>query len=205
MRFRFLLIVALLVMTATAEAQLFGPRQIGRNSRGASVADPSTAGTVSADRRFVRGARAADDFVGADKTEAAAFVGNTTATNDGAVTSSVTGLREQPPVRVNRPLRAPRTGLHLPKLRVAFSIPPRSSAASSPAQPGADGGSPQHFSTALQEFVQQQGIQISYIPTERAAVLTGIVPTEHDRQIAELLANFEPGLESVTNNLQVAQ
>lgn len=202
---RYLLVVALLATAATADAQLFGPRQIGRNARGEGVANPATAGTVSGDRRFVRGARAANNFVGADKTEAAAFVGNTTATNDGAVTSSVTGLREQPPIRVNRPLRASQTGLHLPKLSVAFLIPPRVPVPNSQAEPEADDGSLEPVSTALRTFVQQRGIQISYFPTERDAVLTGSVLTEHDRQIAGILASFEPGLETVTNNLQVGR
>ena len=206
MHSRYLLVVVAMLATAgTAEAQLFGPRPIGRNSRDVSVADPARAGTVTANRRFVRGARAANDFVGADKTEAAVFVGNTVVTNDGAVTSSVTGLREQTPMRVNRPLRASQTGLHLPKLNVAFSIPLRLPTPDSQAEPGADSGSPQPVSTALRAFVKQRGIQISFFPTERDAVLAGIVPTEHDRQIAGILASFEPGLETVTNDLQVGR
>ncbi len=222
MRIRSLAITCLLLFsTASVEAQLFGPRNVGRNTRGARRTAPNAAGTVTEDRRFVRGSRTASDFVGTDKEAAAAFVGNTQAVNDGNVTSAVTGLREQPTMRVNRPLTVRRTGIYAPRVKIDFEVPtkvrsgptaadpttagsafPNSNTASRANVAGAD--LPQ-MSLALRQFVRRHSLQISPAPTERSVILSGTVPTEHDRRIAELLASFEPGLENVKNDLQVTQ
>lgn len=210
MTFRALLIGCLVVLSsASAHAQLFGPRSIGKNSRGRNLTAPDAVGTVTEDRRFVRGSRAAGDFVGADKGETSAFVGNTQAVNDGTVTSAVTGLREQTTVRVNRPLTVRRTGIYAPRITVGFEVPPRiysPSFSSEPAvaRPGevTPTASPV-VSSALQQMGDRLGFQVNPSPTERVATLTGTVPTAHDRRIAELLASFEPGLGSVKNDLRV--
>lgn len=222
MRMRSLVITCLLLFsTVSVEAQLFGPRDVGRNTRGASRTAPNAAGTVTQDRRFVRGSRTASDFVGTDKEAAAAFVGNTQAINDGNVTSAVTGLREQPTMRVNRPLTIPRTGLYAPRVKIDFEVPPRvdsgptvpDTTTQDPAPSNSNAANPPRvaaaelpqMSLALRQLVRRHGLQISPAPTERSVILSGTVPTEHDRRIAELLANFEPGLENVKNDLQVAQ
>lgn len=191
------------------EAQLFGPRSIGKNSRSRNLTAPDAVGTVTEDRRFVRGSRAADDFVGADKGEAAAFVGNSQAINDGTVTSSVTGLREQPTMRVNRPLTTRRTGIYAPRVTTDFVVPadvrprPDVSASNIPNENDFGVAEMPLVSIALLQIIRRHQLQVSPSATGRAVVLTGTVPTEHDRRIAELLASFEPGLESVTTDLQV--
>ena len=165
------------------------------------MTDTSTAGTVTEDRRFVRGMRSSDNFVGADRTEASVFVGSTQATNDGEVTTAVETLREQPTVRVNRDATAARRGMYRPRLRIAFA----------PQPPLRGDGSPkpqrsfETLSIPLRELSNERGVQISHVPMERAATLSGTVPTEHDRQIAELLVMFEPGVETVKNDLQVTE
>ncbi len=188
------LIIWSIVPADRASAQLFGPRSIGRNARGDQLTSMESAGTVGGSRRFVRGQRAANDFVGSDRDEAAAFIGNIQATNDGEVTDSVTGLREQPTVRVNRARVRKTTGLYAARLSPDFvtQLPGAGAAAQKPV-----------FSVALGMLSEQQGFQISLSPTQRSATLTGTVQTNHDRQIAEILVMFEPGLESVKNDLQV--
>lgn len=194
-------IVGLLVLIAScqsASAQLFGPRNVGRNARGNQVVDTATAGTVTANRRFVRGSRSSDNFVGADRTESRVFVGNTQATNDGDVTTSVETLREQPVARVNRSATASVRGMYRPRLTIAFG-----SSDGNPAGPG-DVNSVPPLSTSLTELSSEFGIHVSHVPRARTATLTGTVPTEHHRRIAELLVLFEPGVETVENDLQVA-
>ena len=153
-----------------------------------------SAGSIGGQRRFVRGQRALNDFVGADRGDAADFVGNIQSTNDGEVTDSVTGLREQPTVRVNRARVRKTTGLYAARLSPDFAtqLPGAGAAAQKPV-----------FSVALSMLSEQRGFQVSLSPTQRSAVLTGTVQTNHDRQIAELLVMFEPGLESVKNDLLV--
>ena len=191
----------LLALPHSCDAQLFGPRNVGRNARGNQLTDTATAGTVTEDRRFVRGTRSADNFVGADRQEATAFVGSSQTTNDGEVTTAVEGLREQPTVRVNRTATEPRRGMYRPRLRIGFSP-----------QPLVQGGTGQkdlhpfnRISQPLRELSAERRFQISYVPTERVATLAGTVATEHDRRIAELLVSFEPGVETVKNDLQVAK
>lgn len=196
-----LVVFVLVFASQSTTAQLFGPRTLGRNARGNQMTDTATAGTVTEDRRFVRGARSADNFVGADRTEASVFVGNTQATNNGEVSTAVETLREQPTINVNRNAREPRRGMYRARLRIAFSL-------QSPPQPGS-GTATQALppvvgiSQPLQELSAKLGFQISHVPTERVATLSGTVQTMHDRQIAELLAMFEPGVETVKNDLQV--
>jgi hypothetical protein len=192
----FVLIICMAVPAEQAKAQLFGPRSIGRNTRGQQMTALESAGSVDETRRFVRGQRAANNFVGSDRDEAAAFIGNVQATNDGEVTDSVTGLREQPTARVNRARVRKTTGLYAARLSPNFARQPQQSghAVVRPA-----------YSAALNSLSEQRGFQISLSPTRRSAILTGTVQSEHDRQIAELLVMFEPGLENVKNDLQVVR
>ena len=189
-----ILIIWSMVPADRAEAQLFGPRDIGRNARGQQLTGMESAGSVGANRRFVRGQRAVNDFVGSDRDDAAAFVGNIQSTNDGVVTDSVAGLREQATVRVNRARVRKTTGLYAARLSptIAMHLPGHGNFTERPA-----------ISVALSSLSEQRGFQISLSPTQRSVVLTGTVPTKHDRKIAELLVMFEPGLESVKNDLQV--
>lgn len=196
-----LTLLLLVVLSRSADAQLFGPRSVGRNARGNQLTDSSTAGTITEDRRFIRGSRSADNFVGADRQEATAFVGSAQTINDGEVTTAVEGLSELPTARVNRSATEPRRGMYRPRLRIGFSLQRQ-------VQEGTRQRALRSFITIsqpLQELSAERGFRISHAPTERVATLTGTVATEHDRQIAELLARFEPGVETVKNDLQLAK
>jgi hypothetical protein len=194
-----LLILILSTFVVPVQAQLFGSRDIGRNARGRNLKRPDSVGTVTEDRRFVRGSRAASDFVGSSLTDAAAFVGSTQARNDGVVPSSVTGLREQPTRRVNRPASAAVRGMYRPRMSIAFDVPRPLPVTAT------DNGllltDQPPVAPALAAMARQHNLQINLSATERTATVTGIVPTEHDRQIAEILLSFEPGLENVTNEI----
>lgn len=194
-----LAIVTVFASCRSTSAQLFGPRSLGRNARGDQMVDTATAGTVTEDRRFVRGSRSSDNFVGSDRTEASVFVGNTQATNDGDITTAVETLREQRTIQVNRNATASRRGMYRPRLRINFALQP-------PEENRAEGQRLNSFATlseSTQELSAERGFRVNHAPTERAAILSGTVPTEHDRQIAELLVMFEPGVETVKNDLQV--
>ena len=194
-------LLVLFVLSDSTSAQLFGPRRVGRNVRGNPAPSTSSVGTVTEDRRFVRGNRSANDFVGTDSTEARAFVGSTQATNDGNVTTAVESLREQPNVRVNRPATISRRGIYRPRLQIAFSVQPAEQPESLPQ----DHQAPfETLSGSVRELSREHSFRITHDPRERSATLTGTVPTEHDRQIAELLVLFEPGVETVENDLRVA-
>lgn len=187
-------------LAASANAQLFGPRQIGRNSRGQSLIDSANVGTTAGNRRFMRDARSASEFVGADP-DSGNFVGSTQSQNDGQAVSAVAGLREQPTLRVNRPRTVSNSGPYPARLQIDFAVPP----------PAVGTGdrirviSGVTLSTATQELLQDRRVQLSPAPTGRSVVLTGTVPSAHDRRIAELLVMFEPGVETVANDLQVAE
>ena len=185
--------LGLQLISAQASAQIFGPRNIGRNTNGATTL--SAAGQVEPNRRFVRGQRSAANFVGSDRNEAQAFVGSVQTVNDGNVTSTVAGLREQPTARVNR-RRVRRTGgLYAERLAPSFSVP-----APDPATPDPITS----FSPALMEISQQERIELSRSADGKMVTLKGTVSNDHERRIAELLVMFEPSAKSVKNDLQVA-
>tara|TARA_B100000676_G_C17905595_1_gene747103 strand:- start:248 stop:913 length:666 start_codon:yes stop_codon:yes gene_type:complete len=209
------IILCVTLWSPALEAQLFGPRSIGRNVRGQGlrtalpqVESTSATGSTSssgAEPRYLRSQRSTRDFVGNDSQETARFVGNTTANNDGNAGDSVSGLREQPVVRVNRVRIRRATGSYLPRLSVAFAVPGSPTIqqkATPPAQTNPTVGESVRLSP-LAKFVQQHKLGISPDPREHAVRLTGTVPTERDRRIAELLVLFEPGVESVANDLTV--
>ena len=199
MRFSQFILVTLAVLNCAdvANAQLFGPRNVGRNSR---QRPPSLLRAMSTGAEGglpdVR-ERPAGDFVGSDRRDAT-FVGSAQATTDGSVTLSVEGLREQIPPGINRPRVRRSSGIYPERLSVAFTYPAEGFGTISR---DADGNVPDH----LGRLAERRGFEVERRPHDRSTVVTGTVPTEHDRQIAALLASFEPGVESVTNEIQVEQ
>jgi len=185
------------VAPQTAEAQLFGKRTLGGSSlsRRASPGAPEDAGTLTGNERFIRGNRSRRAFVGSDTQDVKSFVGSEQATTTGNVTSTTTGLKPPPDrsATINKPLppRSP-TSLYYPRLEIRFDSPhpPRSR--------------PAAIARRLEEsdsFRQLGAIEVSVSgPT---ATLRGEVVSESDRQLAALLATFEPGIDRVQNDLTV--
>ncbi len=184
-------ICLLLLLSNSASAQLFGERTLGRNLSRRQPASMNTAGTVDSSRRFVRGQRRSSDFVGANKPGTQSFVGREQASPGGPVTSSVTGLREQRVRSVNQPRRVSRNGRYPERLSISFDTP------------AAKRTSPTALSTNLQSIIEQRGIQIEVSAATHSAILRGVVSSAHDREIAELIVLFEPGIEKVVNELKI--
>lgn len=198
MQIRQFILITLTVFTSAdiADAQLFGPRDVGRNSR---RAPPSLLRTMSTGAEGalpnVR-ARTAGEFVGSDRGDST-FVGSAQATTDGRVTLTVDGLRERNPPGINRPRVRQSSGIYPERLSVAFAHPPVSFGRE--VASNVDGETTDH----LGRMAARRGFAIERRPEVRSAVVMGTVATEHDRQIAALLASFEPGVESVKNEIQI--
>jgi hypothetical protein len=189
-------VICLTVTVNTCSAQgLFGQRQLGggvsrRNSPAASSATP---GSVTEGRRFSREARTVRDFVGGATAEsgAPAFVGGNTAVT--AAISSITGLREEVRVPLNRPRIIRPTGLYAERLSVSGDI----------LEPVNLPSDAVLISPSLESLIQSRSVTIEVSREDRSATLRGAVPSEHDRQTTELLVMLEPGIQTVVNELTV--
>jgi osmotically-inducible protein OsmY len=216
-------VATVMIGTTDCYGQLFGERTLGRSlNRRARQSVPSMeeAGTVTPDRRFVRGLRDRTDFVGGSDT--GSFVGATQGRTEGTVTSSTSGLREEARRAINVP-RGPQpvTGKYLARLAPAFEVSDRPVPSSRQEQlqnrlrvpdlsDAATSGkhSGRRFpnrTTATADRSQQRRLRVSIevLVEGRAATLSGVAASEHDRQLAALLVAFEPGIDSVNNQVQV--
>ena len=193
--FRFFLLFALCVPFAdSASAQLFGPRSAGRNSTRRAISRTlEITGTLDEAPTITRQERSATDFVGSDSREVSGFVGSTQASTATSVTSAVEGLPEETSPFVNRALAKPPFGIYPARLSIAFDVPVNSP----------HGATPERSSRQVQSLAQKLGFRIQRNRDQRSAVITGTVATDHERQIAGLLVLFEPGVETVTNEVQV--
>jgi hypothetical protein len=143
-------------------------------------------------QRFIRGNRAARNFVGSDRTETAEFVGVEQAGSGQVVRSAVSGLRgaADRSSSLNRPV--PPTGpdqMYAPRLVVQFDHPP-------PASP--------QLRTGFAEQLAAIGSGIRVVMSGRTAILRGVVSSADDRALAAVLTSFEPGISAVENELRVA-
>ncbi len=181
----------IILLSETASAQLFGERQLGRNLNRRQRASMDTAGTVDSNRRFIRGQRRSGEVVGTNNAATQTFVGREQATPGGPVTSSVTGLREQQTRAVNQPRRVSRNGRYPERLIINFD------------SPLAKRTSSMVLSSNLRLAMEQRGIQIEVSEATHSAILRGVVSSAHDREIAELIVLFEPGIEKVENALTI--
>ncbi len=187
-----LLVATLFVsLSNAASAQLFGERTLGRGLSRRQPNSMNAVGTVDPSRRFVRGQRSAGEVVGVNSAATQSFVGKEQASPGGVVASSVTGLREQRSRSVNQPRRVSKNGRYPERLRIGFKTP-------TPQK-----GTEMAVSPKLMSIMAQRGIQIEVSAATHSAILRGVVPSEHDREIAELLVLFEPGIEKVENELTI--
>lgn len=186
-----LVMSAVLICSSTASAQLFGDRDISRNRKKKSLDD---AAAVTGTEEFVRGNRAADDFVGANATGPTTFVGTSQAPPPTAVSSSVAGLTEEAAPQVNVPRTRQTAGIYPERLSIAF-------------EPRADGGyrvpPKTGLSKSLSQIAEDRGVSMILSPSDSTVRLRGTVSSPQQKRIAELLALFEPGIETVENELRV--
>ncbi len=192
--FRLITVIVLLSVSAgTVSAQLFGDRDIGRNrDRGAK--DVESAATVTGTERFVRGNRAADDFVGAAPAGAAGFVGSSQAPVGAATTDSVIGLAEEAVPQVNVPRQRRATGIYAERLSVGFEPRPGEGIQLPPAL---------ILSEQLRQILDKRQFEVDLSAADSTATLRGTVDSPKQRRIAELLVLFEPGIATVKNELRV--
>ena len=183
-------IVLIAAMADVCHAQgLFGQRELGGSlSRRTMPGRGVDSGTESGGQRFLRGERSVEDFVGG---AVAGFVGRQSAAT--TATSSVTGLREEarPPLNRRRVIR--QGGLYAERLQLVSDSQSPLSAAQKPRE----------LSQSLRTLIQSRSLTIEVSSEGQSAILRGVVPSEHDRQTAELLVMFEPGIQKVENELIV--
>ena len=186
-----------MLQASSASAQLFGQRSMGRPFVPRSPYSREVElGTLEQNERFIRGNRRTSDFVGTDRSEARRFVGNQQAGSRANLQSAARGVREQRS-QVS-PINAPRPPLganepYDPKLHVAFGFSP----------PPESWLSDQLVGRLTRSLNLPQG-QIEVSVAERVATLRGVVASVRVREMAELLAKFEPGISQVQNQLTVA-
>jgi osmotically-inducible protein OsmY len=80
-------------------------------------------------------------------------------------------------------------------IQMGFNMPPRNQSAIA--------------TTVAQRLAQSRGVEaispVTVTMNGRVAVLSGVVPTDHARNVAEQLALLEPGVSTVQNDLTVAE
>ncbi len=183
-----------------AWAQMFGNRQVGRplarqNPPGFEQSMEDV-GTLQGNERFLRQNRRATDFVGPDLRELQRFIGALQATARGRVAPAMEGLRRRVDRSdtINQPLPpAPRGQMYNPQLVVDFTefAPSQSSLESSA------------LDTLARSPRMSGSSRIAVSVVERTAILRGEVPSAAERDLAEVLLAFEPGISQVRNELEV--
>jgi hypothetical protein len=183
------------VLTDQVDAQMFGARQVGRPlSRqagpGAGAALENQGVGTLRNQRFLRGNRSARNFVGTDRTDAE-FIGAQQAGAGINVRSAVTSVNTgSGDGQVNQPLtRGGANSLYEPRLTIGFPY---------------DGPPREPLLGRLSERLQRQvGPQVAVSLAGRTATLRGAVGSAEERELAELLTSFEPGISDVQNDLRV--
>jgi len=201
---------AIFLYAPEASAQLFGQRNVGqplnrqttasRNTStggGATRAKEPPTGLVDETARFIRGNREVTDFVGADGREEQQFVGRQQVGVDAEeIRSAVDDLAIQTGPDANQtvaPVMPPRVQLYPPRLKVAFDFAPAGASE-------VNARLSHHLETSLRLGAPSQ-IEVSVAGD--AAILRGVVASERERKLAELLLQFEPGIGRVENQLQI--
>ena len=170
------------------------PRDGGLGTLMESTAE--TVGVVTGAERFLRGNRAADDFVGTDSGDRAGFVGSSTADNSGPIRSATTGplvkTTTEPAINRTR-VRSPAPYMYEARLRVGFDFNPQSL--------------PTQTTKVVQRLIRARAIDpASSIEVKlegSTAILSGTVGSGREKSLAGILLMFEPGISKVKNELVV--
>lgn len=188
-------------------------RQAGPQRLQEAAEAAETAGGLTGNERFLRDRRRPGQFVGADQATTR-FIGSGSIIETGRVRSAVESLppTPDPAVQINRPVApAPANVPYPPRLILAFGsdnseIMPvtradwsqRQSGESIRAVPsiGIDPG--------LTEVARRAtGMPVEVYVSERTASIRGVVSTPRQKQLAELMLGFEPGISTVVNELTI--
>ena len=170
------------------------PREDGLGTVMESTAE--SVGKLTGAERFLRGNRAAGDFVGTDSGDRAGFVGSAAADNAGPIKSATAGalVRTTTGPAINRTrARSPAPYMYEARLRVGFDVNPRSL--------------PVQKTRVVQRLMQARAIDpASSIEVKlegSTAILSGAVGSARERSLAGMLLTFEPGISKVKNELVV--
>lgn len=159
-------------------------------SKSQSTADKLKSG------RFLKENRRSGEFVGTDAGERREFVGAQEASGISRVRSSTSGLRVKKSREANVEFRAAserRNAMYDPRLVIAFNVNRKS---------------PRVIQASLQQHLagsrhSRWADTVSVSVRGDTAVLSGKVASSHDREMAELVLMFEPGVAKVENRLTV--
>lgn len=153
----------------------------------------ATIGTITGSERYLRDNRQPGSFVGTDSADAQNFVGGSGGA--GGFFQGLSGLLQLDSANANSQGNQASAQQTVRVLRqVAFDPP---------LPPQGEVGT--RLSARLSETpgIRSLGpVQVEVI--QRTAILRGMVATDHDRVIAELLVGLEPGISQVQNDLTVA-
>ena len=154
-------------------------------------------GTLNFNERFIRGNRRPDSFVGGDSRDRKGFVGSQQGGQTGRVRPVVTTPRSSAPNanRTGASAGRTRSGVYEPRLAVAFDVtrPTEEAVAQNLVR----------LLAASPGFPSAGRIEVSVAGA--IATLRGEVASERDRTLAERLILFEPGIDSVRNELKVTR
>ncbi|MEA1952694.1 MAG: BON domain-containing protein [Planctomycetota bacterium] len=156
-----------------------------------SIADKIPSG------RFLKDKRRSGDFVGTDAGDRREFVGSQGTSGAARVRSATSGLRVKKSREANVRFRAAterRNAMYDPRLVIAFDVNRQS-----PLAIQAD------LRRRLADFRHLEWAgSLSVTVRGDTAVLAGKVASLHDREMAEMVLMFEPGISKVENRLQVS-
>jgi hypothetical protein len=184
-----------------AEAQMFGARSVGRplarRPGPGALEEQVDVGTLQGNERYLRQNRSALDFVGRDVAEMPRFLGVLQARTRGQIPASTQGLtrRVDRSESINQPLLPARRGtLYPPRLDLTLDTSGSSDSTVSGQQ-------------ALETLIRSPQLagtsRIEVWVEGRTAILLGEVPSAADRERAEILLTFEPGISAIQNELRV--
>lgn len=189
-------------LTADGYAQMFGNRRVGeplgRRAGPQSQAGAANQGTLQGSERFLRDNRGANQFVGSDTRDAASFVGQINAgeqTNN--VAPAIEGVnRPDLSNMINRPARPRRPNGPLdPPLSLGFRLEPETIA--------------RHVEKAQTSIGRSLSVpfetQIEVLVVNQTAILRGEVRDAEQSRLAEIIAQMEPGIAEVQNELTIRQ
>jgi hypothetical protein len=198
-----LMVVVWLLAEQGVQAQMFNQRSgksvlaqdpLGTSDGGAGGTTGGV-GTLNFNERFIRGNRRAGSFVGGDSRDRKGFVGSQQGGQTGRVRPVVTTPRGSAPDanRTGSAAGRTRSGVYEPRLSIAFDVtrPAEEAIAQNLAR----------LLAASPGFPSTSRIEVSV--EDATATLRGEVASERDRTLAERLILFEPGIDSVRNELKV--
>ncbi len=195
---RLILIVAVAIVgsAVVAEAQMFGARTVGQPLRRQNAVGrlPAENNPLES-RRFVRESRGSNEFVGRDNQDTG-FVGNVGASDATAVVNPATSVIQRQDIApvINRPVRVRRPNSLLdPPLALGFQLSPETIARR-------DERATKSIARVLSSRFENQ---ISVSVVDQTAILRGWARDEEQKRLAEILAELEPGIVQVQNEIVV--